>query len=226
MLNERQALILRLLTKVYIETARPVGSSMLVDGGEISVSPATVRNDFTVLESEGYITQPHTSAGRIPTVKGYKFYVDSLSQEVELARRYERQLRNAMHDDGRAMTKLLATLTGESVVWVDRDGRMHYSGVSNLLAQPEFQDEKMRAGMGDMIDQFGDIVSRIEDQEADSLHYVVGDRTMLPSADYSVVSLKIDKGKDQTMVVVLGPLRMNYEKAMALLALLKELYEQ
>lgn len=226
MLNERQALILRLLTKVYIETARPVGSSMLAGSGELEVSPATVRNDFAVLEEEGYITQPHTSAGRIPTIKGYKFYVDHLSREVDLARRYEAQLRSAMHADGRAMTKLLATLTGESVVWVDREGRMHYSGVSNMLAHPEFQDEKMRAGMGDMIDQFGDVITRIEEQEADSLHYVVGDKTMLPSADYSVVSLKIDKGKDQTMVVVLGPLRMNYEKAMALLALLRELYEQ
>jgi heat-inducible transcriptional repressor len=79
MLDERKAAILHAVVEEYIETAQPVGSAHVAQRSVLAVSSATVRNEMGVLEREGYLTQPHTSAGRIPTDKGYRMFVDSLA---------------------------------------------------------------------------------------------------------------------------------------------------
>jgi heat-inducible transcriptional repressor len=79
MLDDRKAAILRAVVEEYIETAQPVGSGHVAQKAELSVSSATVRNEMGQLERDGYLVQPHTSAGRIPTDKGYRFFVDSLT---------------------------------------------------------------------------------------------------------------------------------------------------
>ena len=84
MLDERKVAILRAVVEEYVSTAQPVGSSHLTRTRISSVSPATVRNDMAYLEQEGYLAQPHTSAGRIPTDKGYRFYVDHLTPQGRL----------------------------------------------------------------------------------------------------------------------------------------------
>ena len=79
MLDERKTAILRAVVQEYIETAQPVGSTHIASAPGVRVSSATVRNDMALLEQEGYLTQPHTSAGRVPTDKGYRFFVDHLT---------------------------------------------------------------------------------------------------------------------------------------------------
>ncbi|HTV10704.1 MAG TPA: heat-inducible transcriptional repressor HrcA [Acidimicrobiales bacterium] len=79
MLDDRKAAILRAVVECHIRTAQPVSSAYVAQLGDLSVSPATVRNDMAVLEQEGYLFQPHSSAGRVPTDKGYRFFVDSLA---------------------------------------------------------------------------------------------------------------------------------------------------
>ena len=79
MLDDRKAAVLRAVVREYIETAQPVGSSHVARTTGLGVSPATVRNEMAALEREGYLTQPHTSAGRIPTDLGYRFFVDQLT---------------------------------------------------------------------------------------------------------------------------------------------------
>ena len=79
MLDERKTAILGAVVQEYIETAQPVGSTHIATAPGVGVSPATVRNEMAVLEQEGYLVQPHTSAGRIPTDKGYRFFVDHLA---------------------------------------------------------------------------------------------------------------------------------------------------
>ncbi len=86
MLDERKAAILRAVVEEYIDTAQPVGSAHVVRSSAVQVSSATVRNDMATLEHEGYLRQPHTSAGRIPTEKGYRFFVDNLGQPASLRR--------------------------------------------------------------------------------------------------------------------------------------------
>jgi heat-inducible transcriptional repressor len=93
MLDERKAAILRVVVEEYIETAQPVGSATVARLPELAVSSATVRNEMGVLEREGYLVQPHTSAGRIPTDRGYRFFVDSLTKPGSLQPAQSQQVR-------------------------------------------------------------------------------------------------------------------------------------
>src|SRR5918998_1311489 len=92
MLDERKAAILRAVVEEYIETAQPVGSGAVAP--QVGASPATVRNELSALEQEGYLRQPHTSAGRVPTDKGYRFFVDGLQEPTELEGAQAQQVRS------------------------------------------------------------------------------------------------------------------------------------
>jgi len=91
-LDDRKAAILKSVVTGYVETAQPVGSSQVARDPVIEVSPATVRADMAALEREGYLTHPHTSAGRVPTDKGYRFFVDHLGNPHPLARAEHEQV--------------------------------------------------------------------------------------------------------------------------------------
>ena len=91
-LDDRKAAILKSVVTGYVETAQPVGSSQVARDPVIDVSPATIRSDMASLEREGYLTHPHTSAGRIPTDKGYRFFVDHLGSPHPLAQAEHEQV--------------------------------------------------------------------------------------------------------------------------------------
>ncbi|HKZ50803.1 MAG TPA: heat-inducible transcriptional repressor HrcA [Dehalococcoidia bacterium] len=93
MLSERRARLLRLIIDEYITAAQPVGSQALADKYRLALSPATIRNEMALLEDEGYVTHPHTSAGRVPSDKGYRYYVESLMPEEELPEEEQSALR-------------------------------------------------------------------------------------------------------------------------------------
>jgi len=96
-LTPRQRSILRLLVQEYIDTAQPVGSGTVLRAGELGVSSATVRSELGRLEELGFLSQPHTSAGRIPTVRGYRFFVEQLMQQGELSLPEKRTIRHQFH---------------------------------------------------------------------------------------------------------------------------------
>ena len=83
-LSDRQKILLTLLIREYVSSAQPVGSQLLVEKYQLNMSSATVRNELAALTDMGYLNQPHTSAGRIPTENGYRFFVSRLLQENEL----------------------------------------------------------------------------------------------------------------------------------------------
>lgn len=125
MLDERKATILRAVVAEYIETAQPVGSSHVASAPGVNVSSATVRNDMAVLEAEGYLAQPHTSAGRIPTEKGYRFFVDQLGGPGRLGASEAQQVRSFFaHTHGELermladTSRLLSSLTSYAAVVV------------------------------------------------------------------------------------------------------------
>lgn len=125
MLDDRKAAILRAVVAEYIETAQPVGSSHVARQPGLAVSPATVRNEMAVLEREGYLAQPHTSAGRIPTDKGYRFFVDQLSAPGPLDPAKRQQVRDffkAAHGELERMladtSRLLSNVTDYASVVV------------------------------------------------------------------------------------------------------------
>jgi heat-inducible transcriptional repressor len=78
-MDDRKLAVLRAIVEDYVQTNEPVGSKVIVDRHGLGVSSATIRNDMAALEEEGYISAPHTSAGRVPTDKGYRLFVDRLS---------------------------------------------------------------------------------------------------------------------------------------------------
>ena len=116
MLDERKAAILKAVVEEYIETAQPVGSASVVRATDLAVSTATVRNELAVLEREGFLDHPHTSAGRIPTDKGYRFFVDHVTPSLGEPHRHRVQdffdrahgeIEQMLHDT----TRLLSDLT-------------------------------------------------------------------------------------------------------------------
>lgn len=125
MLDERKSAILRAVIEEYIDTAQPVGSSAVAASADVTVSAATVRNDMAALETEGYLVQPHTSAGRVPTDKGYRHFVDQLDhtgltgrdrrQVASFFGQMKGEIENVMRDTA----GLLADLTDYAAVVVD-----------------------------------------------------------------------------------------------------------
>jgi heat-inducible transcriptional repressor len=97
MLTDRRARILQLVIREYVDSAVPVGSETLVRKYGLRVSPATIRHEMVSLEDEGYLLQPHTSAGRIPSDKGYRCYVESLMEEEELPHEIQRTIRHQFY---------------------------------------------------------------------------------------------------------------------------------
>ena len=122
MLEERRLEVLRAIVEDFVLSNEPVGSKVLAERHQLGVSPATVRNDMSALEEDGYITQPHTSAGRIPTDKGYRLFVDRLSGVKPLSRAERKAIQSFLEgavdldDVVRRSVRLLAQLTRQVAV--------------------------------------------------------------------------------------------------------------
>jgi len=122
MLDDRKVDVLRAVVVDYVQTHEPVGSRALVERHQLDVSPATIRNDMAALEEEGYLTQPHTSAGRVPTDKGYRLFVDKLGAIKPLSQAERRAIGTFMEgaldvEDVVARTaRLLAMLTRQVAI--------------------------------------------------------------------------------------------------------------
>ena len=122
-LSERKKKILRAVVESYIQTAEPVGSKALMELAGLKVSSATIRNELADLTERGYLEQPHTSAGRVPSPKGYRLYVNELMEEQRLSLEETRQINDALHLKMRELDKV-----------IDQAGRM----VSQLTNYPAF----------------------------------------------------------------------------------------
>ncbi|MDX6325763.1 MAG: heat-inducible transcriptional repressor, partial [Nocardioidaceae bacterium] len=122
MVEDRKMAVLRAIVEDYVSTHEPVGSKSLVERHQLGVSPATVRNDMAALEEEGLIAQPHTSAGRIPTDKGYRLFVDRLSQVKPLSQAERRAITTLLEgavdldDVVQRSVRLLAQLTRQVAI--------------------------------------------------------------------------------------------------------------
>jgi heat-inducible transcriptional repressor len=118
MLTERRSALLSLIVEEYVNTALPVGSKYIVSKHDMAVSPATVRLEMARLEDDGYISQPHTSAGRVPSDKGYRYYVESLMAEEAIPWEEQETIRHQFHQAERAMEQwfqLAAAVLAHSV---------------------------------------------------------------------------------------------------------------
>jgi len=223
MTTDRRLEILRAIVDEYVETQEPVGSKAIADKRSLGISPATIRNEMAVLEEEGLITQPHTSAGRIPTDRGYRLFVDKLATVKPLStaerRAIETFLEGASNLDDvvRRSAKLLADITKQVAVVKypkigDSDGRqMAISGTAHLARSGEDLGSTLSPILEALEEQV--VLLRLLSDAHSTVHVTIGSEQ--PDTSLQSTSLvTVGYGSDASLGI-LGPTRMDYASSMA-----------
>jgi heat-inducible transcriptional repressor len=236
-MTERQERILQSIIEQYAEVASPVGSSLLAKVFE--VSSATIRAEMVELERGGYIKQPHTSAGRIPTDKGYRYYVNQLadtdSNQHPAERRIERALTARVSNTAvpehaiRNAVDTLVELTHNLGLATIGD-RLYMSGLSNLFGQPEFMLPGQVKEVARLLDNLEPWLHEAAPNEPLSV-YIGRENPIGRGAGCSLIISRFRSPfSDRSYVGVLGPTRQSYREVMNLVgrtgrALEEALYE-
>ena len=226
-MTERTKKILRAIVKEYILKAEPVGSKVLVNKYNLRVSPATIRTEMKLLEMEGYISQPHTSAGRVPTNKGYRLYVDSLMPGKDLSQEQQKKiqteflkLQSRYNQLSRATAKLLSLMTHNlAISGLIKEGELADSGIVELLKQPEFSDTKQVCQVAEALDWLNENVDEIVSDKSDAIEVYIGDENPtkhLINCSMVVAHYQLPSGEKGFMAVV-GPKRMRYSRTIPLI---------
>jgi heat-inducible transcriptional repressor len=224
-MTERQATILAAIIEQYAEVAAPVGSVMLAK--LFGVSSATIRSEMARLEEMGFITQPHTSAGRIPTDKGYRFYVNQITAagETDEQPKLDRsaraiEARVSTHGDRadraiRSAVDSLVELTHNLGLATIGD-ELYLSGIGNLFSQPEFMGGTHAQAVARLLDNLEPWLREAAPNEP--LNVYIGSEN--PIGKTSGASLIISRFRspysDRSYIGVLGPTRQSYGKVMRL----------
>ena len=223
-MTERQELILIAIIEQYAEVAAPVGSITL--SKLFNVSSATIRAEMSALEGLGYITQPHTSAGRIPTDKGYRFYVNRLSEDNALpqlrldrsARAIDARVQTHIHKSDQAIRSAVNSLVEltHNMGLATIGDELYISGMSNLFSHPEFSGGRHVQAVASLIDNLEPWLREASPNEP--LNVYIGSENPIGKA--SGASLIISKFRspysNNSYIGVLGPTRQSYGKVMQL----------
>lgn len=220
-MTDRQNQILRAIVEQYAEVASPVGSSLLAK--VFNVSSATIRAEMAELERSGFIAQPHTSAGRIPTDKGYRHYVNSLSdtQQSPTERRGERALAARVEGGGlpertiRNAVDTLVELTHNLGI-ATIGNQLYMSGLSNLFGQPEFAGGNQVQQVARLLDNLEPWLREAAPNEPLSV-YIGAENPIGRAANCTLIISKFRSPySDRSYIGVLGPTRQSYRNVMGL----------
>ena len=232
MITERQNLILEKIVKDYINSAQPVSSEFLQEKHNFDFSPATIRNEMQELTEKGYLLQPYTSAGRVPTDKAYRLFVDQLFEEPIKggpAPDWDFKDIQAEIDDSfrffQELTKKLADFSSSlALSYLPEEKVLIKEGWPNVLNEPEFKDT-------DFMKDFIDAVENLE-KNIDDLHfgktsvkvYIGKENPTSKTKDFSIIvsQTKLPKGK-KGKIVLMGPKRMEYGKNISIINSLNKL---
>lgn len=226
MISERQRELLGLVVENYIETMQPIGSRFLTDAGALDVSGATIRNELRALEEAGYLTHPHTSAGRVPTELGYRFYVQEIMQPVALPKKLKDKLEDIRQDapsetDAMKMAgRLLVELSGNAVILALGKDHMYYTGMSTLFAQPEFVDSARTIEVSAVFDHCEDRLGAVREAIQKETRVLIGQENPLGTA-CSVVATPLG---EHALMLLLGPMRMRYNITVPVMNTLHSLF--
>ena len=220
-MTDRQNALLRAIVEQYAEVASPVGSSLLAKA--FNVSSATIRAEMAELERLGFIHQPHTSAGRVPTDKGYRFYVNSLQEgEASISEhRGERALAARVASGGmpertiRNTVDTLVELTHNLGLATIGD-QLYMSGLSNLFGQPEFMHSGQVQQVARLLDNLEPWLREVAPNEPLSV-YIGQENPIGRSAQCSLIISRFRSPySDRSYIGVLGPTRQQYRNVMNL----------
>lgn len=218
-MTERQTHLLSEIIRVYAETAEPVGSLTLAES--FDVSPATIRAEMAELEKGGYITHPHTSAGRVPTDKGYRYFVNNLhavepkTRTVQTITKRVNSLKDQTDQAIKIATETLKDLTGNASFSTLSES-IFFLGLPNLLAQPEFHDQVKAIEAAKFVDSIynwliGNILS-------DQVNVFIGRENPFSSTSEltMVISRFSSPLSEKNYIGIVGPTRQNYPKVIGL----------
>lgn len=235
-LSERQTRILKHLIDEYIETAAPVGSVTLDKKYNLGVSPATLRNEMVQLTKLGYLSQPHTSAGRTPSPMGLKFYINNLMQAKDLSVTDEVSIKEKVWDYRKELqmalreaTKELANRTKALAVSADNSGDVFYSGTANILDFPEFYEIDLTRNVLALMDHFDSLEKIFALGGAEEgIHILLGDDFgMANLSSCGMIFTRFGEGKKyQGTIGVLGPYRFNYSRIVPTVRYFGDLIEE
>jgi transcriptional regulator of heat shock response len=228
-MDKRQEKLLFNIIEEHIGSAKAVGSSFLAEKYGLEVSPATIRNDMVELEESDYIFQPHISAGRVPTEKGYHYYIkNNISKEGKVGRREMEILEKAVREIEKGeevageknLAKIMAELTDAAVFLAWSKNDVYYTGISKLLSQPEFNDFNLVHNISLVVDKCDDILDEIFDNIKETEIKIGRDNDFSPSC--ASILTKVN-GR---LLGILGPIRMDYNKNLGVVNYTRKLLKQ
>jgi len=231
-LNGRQQEVLEMIVRRYVETAEPVGSRYI--SRKLNLSSATIRNVMADLEDTGYIMQPHTSAGRSPTDRGYRYYIESLmhvkSVNMPAARRsvkdeYGQTIRS-VEDVLERTSHMISNVTNYvGLTLFSQYDKLYLDGTSHIIEQPEFRDLRKLYALLRCLEQKNELLDLLKnDFETSGVTIHIGRENFSNSLnDCSIVTKGYKmKGKISGRLGVIGPKRMVYEKVIPMVEFLAD----
>ncbi len=232
-MNDRQKQLLSAIVELYTKTAIPVGSQALLEHYDFGVSSATLRNDMAALEEEGYLYQPHVSAGRIPTDQGYRIYVEEMMGDQDLSREDQRRLQKelltlkAKHMRlGRSTAKLLSSLSGNLAVSgiVDKDEYYDF-GIRELIDNPEFQEMDELCQLVETLDSLDEKVDGImlKLKDGETRIFIGNENPISGINNCSMIVAPYQTDEGRGMLAIIGPKRMDYAKNKSLIEYMRKM---
>lgn len=235
-LSIRQTRILKALIDEYIETAAPVGSEALEKKYNLGVSPATIRNEMVELTRSGYLRQPHTSAGRVPTPTAMKFYIEQLMEERQMSVAEEVKVKEEVAEAKNDIDQLLDEATHAlahttkalAVAALDEGDKIWHSGYSNVFLNPEFTDLESLSSLFSCIEE----VKRMHElffQRMTGLtpvEVIFGEELGWPGFyPIGVVGTRFSVKGKQGALGVIGPTRLAYSRVIPVVRYFRDLIE-
>jgi transcriptional regulator of heat shock response len=223
-LTERKLQILQAIVSDFIRTAEPVGSRTLSRKHEMGISPATIRNEMADLEEMGYLTHPHTSAGRVPSDKAYRLYVNRLMEKYELAEQEKKRIRKELQSNitelektVRHASELLSELTNlTSFATLQEDMyrvSLFLEGMTRIFAHPEFNNVERARNFLEMVDRRDDFTTTITERDDGITITIGGENPGEIMPDSSIISATYHVGGHYVgKLGVIGPTRMKYSE--------------
>lgn len=234
-LTDRQIQIIKLIVEEYSETAEPVGSDTLDKKFNLGISPATIRNEMVALTKKGFLSQPHTSAGRTPTPKAIKFYISELMKKKDLSVAEEVAVKQKIWDAReelgqllREATKILSERTGMLSLAATNDSRLYHSGYARILDLPEFYDIDVTRQVLSLVEEINRL-SAIFDQAQgeESVHILMGEELGEELfRPLSMVFTDFKYGPHTGRLAIIGPSRLDYAHAIPMLQYMGNLISQ
>ena len=232
-LDVRKRDLLSALVREFVLTAEPVGSVTLVDKYGFDISPATIRNEMVELESMGLIEQPHTSAGRIPTEAGFRIFVDLALAEHQAGRgeTLRRRIKPSEippdpEDAVKSVAKYVAECAHEAVIVAFGPRHVYYTGLSHLFNQPEFHEFGRVVSFSGLIDRLDEVIEVVYPRVNEDVSVWIGRENPFGNLCGTVMTNCSIGGGKVGAIGVLGPLRMDYERSVALVGMAQDVLEE